>query len=186
MIVLLPVDIQKGLDQYAVTVGGHSNPDFDANVTKLFAAARAAGRAIVHIKHNSTELDSLLRPGAPGNAFKPEAEPRPGEPVIEKTVNSAFIGTGLEQRLHLMGADHLVIFGMTTEHCVSTTVRMAGNLGFRTTLVGDATAAFPAATPEGETIDAATHHKVHLAALHNEFANVIDTKEAVSLLSRGS
>lgn len=185
MMVVLPIDIQQGLDAYAKTVGGHSNPAFDANVKKLFAAARAAGRPIFHIKHNSTEADSLLRPDAPGNDFKPEARPMDGEPVIEKTVNSAFIGTGLEQRLHAMGADHLVIFGMTTEHCVSTTVRMAGNLGFRTTLVGDATAAFPAKTPSGELIDAQTHHKVHLAALHNEFANVIDTDMAVSLIARG-
>jgi nicotinamidase-related amidase len=182
MIVLLAIDIQQGLDAYAATVGGHSNPAFDANVTRLFAAARAAGRTILHIKHNSTEPGSLLRPESPGNAFKPEAEPQPGEPVLEKTVNSAFIGTGLEQRLHQMGADHLVIFGMTTEHCVSTTVRMAANLGFRTTLVGDATAAFPATTPDGETIDAALHHKVHLAALHNEFATVLTTDEAVSLI----
>ncbi|WP_420433992.1 cysteine hydrolase family protein [Hyphobacterium sp.] len=185
MLVTIPIDIQKGIDEYAATVAGHSNPAFDANVTRLFAAARAAGHPILHIKHNSTEPGSLLRPEAPGNAFKAEARPRPGEPVIEKSVNSAFIGTGLEQQLHQMGADHLVVFGMTTEHCVSTTVRMAANLGFRTTLVGDATAAFPATTLDGETIDAVTHHKVHLAALHDEFANVIDTDMAVSLMAGG-
>lgn len=185
MLVVLPIDIQKGLDEYAERYAKRSNPEFEANTVRLFAAARAAHHPIIHIKHNSVEPGSFLRPDAPGNAFKPEAEPLPGEEVIEKTVNSAFIGTGLEQRLHVMGADHLLIFGLTTEHCVSTTTRMAGNLGFRVTLVGDATAAFETVTPAGETIDAETHHKVHLAALHGEFANVITTEEAVSLLALG-
>lgn len=183
MMVVLPVDIQKGLDEYASIVGGHSNPAFDANIVQLFAAARKAGHPIIHIKHTSTEAGSLLAPDAPGNAFKPEAEPHEGEMVIEKTVNSAFIGTGLEQRLRQMGADQLVIFGMTTEHCVSTTTRMAGNLGFRTWLVGDATAAFPAQTQNGETISAETVHRVHLASLDGEFADVISTQEAVSLIN---
>lgn len=182
MMVILPVDIQQGLDEYASTVGGHSNPAFDANIIRLFAAARSAGHPIIHIKHNSAETGSLLAPGAPGNAFKPEARPLEGEAVVEKTVNSAFIGTGLEPRLREMGADRLVIFGMTTEHCVSTTVRMAGNLGFRTWLVGDATAAFASKTRDDETISAETVHRVHLAALDGEFAQVISTQEAVSLI----
>lgn len=183
MIAVLPVDIQQGLDDWPYWGGNRSTPAFEHNVAGLLAATRQAGRTLIHVKHNSTNPVSPLRPGAPGNAFKPEAEPRDGELVLEKTVNSAFIGTGLEQRLRQMGVGQLVIFGMTAEHCVSTTVRMAGNLGFQTWLVGDATASFPARTQDGEVIDAATVHRVNLASLDGEFATVISTQEAVSLVN---
>ncbi|WP_421790579.1 cysteine hydrolase family protein [Hyphobacterium sp.] len=183
MIVVLPVDIQKGLDDWPYWGGDRSAPEFEANVSRLLAAARGNGHPVVNVKHNSINPESPLRPGQPGNDFKPEAVPAAGEPVVEKIVNSGFIGTGLEDRLHAMGAGHLIIFGLTTEHCVSTTTRMAGNLGFKVSLVGDATAAFPTVAPDGSKIDAETHHRVHLAALHREFATVITTDEAVSLLS---
>jgi len=182
MLAVIPIDIQQGLDSYDHWGGQRSNPHFEAHAARLLAAARDNGHPVIHIKHNSTSPRSPLRPGQPGNAFKPEAAPAPSEPVLEKTVNSAFIGTGLEPRLREMGVDHLVMLGLTTEHCVSTSVRMGANLGFRVTLAGDATAAFPTMTPDGERIDAETHHKVHLAALHREFATVITTDEAVSLL----
>ena len=63
--------------------------------------------------------------------------------MFQKNVNSAFIGTGLEN-FHLKKQNYtsLVIVGLTTPHCVSTTTRMAGNLGFQSFVVSDATAAF--------------------------------------------
>jgi len=183
MIVVLPVDIQQGLDDWPYWGGTRSTPDFEANVAALLTSARTARQALIHIKHNSTNPDSPLRPGQVGNDFKPEAQPQPGEPVIGKSVNSAFIGTDLESRLKDMSTDRLIIFGLTTQHCVSTTVRMAGNLGFRTYLVGDATAAFPIRQADGQMIDAETIHRIHLASLDGEFATVISTQEAVSLIT---
>jgi nicotinamidase-related amidase len=84
----------------------------------------------------------MLRPGQPGNEIKTEAKPNAGELVIGKHVNSAFIGTDLEQRLRKAGQDMVVCVGLTTDHCVSTTARMAGYLRFKTVVVADATAAF--------------------------------------------
>jgi len=183
MIVVLPVDIQQGLDDWLYWGGDRNNPDFETHVAQLIAATRDADLPLIHIKHNSTNPESPLRPGQVGNDFKPEAQPQPGESVIGKSVNSAFIGTDLESRLKDMSADRLIIFGLTTQHCVSTTVRMAGNLGFRTYLVGDATAAFPIRQADGQVIDAETVHRIHLASLDGEFATVISTQEAVSLIA---
>ena len=78
--------------------------------------------------------------GTPGFDFKPEAQPLDGEPVITKDVNSAFIGTDLEARLREQGVEAVALVGLTTDHCVSTTARMAANLGFETWVLGDAMA----------------------------------------------
>ena len=95
------------------------------------------GATDIHIQHCSVEPGSPLSPEHPGCQFKPEAIPIEGEPVFKKTVNSAFIGTELESHLKDNGIEHIVIVGLTTDHCVSTTTRMAGNLGFKVLLVSE-------------------------------------------------
>ncbi len=178
---LLVVDVQKGLDEAAYYGGGRNNPQAEQHIAQLLAAWRSSGRPIIHIKHNSTEPQSPLRPGQSGNDFKPEAMPQGDEPIIAKNVNSAFIGTDLEQRLHETGIQQLVIVGLTTNHCVSTTTRMAGNLGFDTILVGDATAAFDRVGVDGQVFPAQVIHDTTLASIHGEFATVMNTAEVLAL-----
>jgi nicotinamidase-related amidase len=92
-------------------------------------------------------------------------------------VNSAFIGTDLEKDLRRDGIDTLVIVGLTTNHCVSTTARMAGNLGFKTYVVSDATAACARLALDGTLRPAEAVHSAALSDLHQEFAAVVDTEE---------
>jgi nicotinamidase-related amidase len=119
-----------------------------------------------------------------GLQFKPEGFPKKGEPVIEKTVNSAFVGTDLERRLHAAGTREVVIAGLTTDHCCSTTARVAANLGFTTYVVGDAMATRRA--PDGGLIDAETIHRTALASLMDEFATALDAERACSFIRRGT
>jgi len=115
----------------------------------LLSCWRERELPVVHIRHDSAEPQSRLQPGQPGNAIKDEVAPLPGETLFSKNVNSAFIGTPLEQHLKDNGYATLVVVGLTTDHCVSTSVRMAANLGFDVTLVGDATATFERTTSSG-------------------------------------
>lgn len=175
---LLIIDVQQGFD--STEWGERSNPEAESNITRLLAAWRSAGRPVIHVQHLSTSLESPLHPDSPGSALKPEVAPRDGEPLIQKRVNSAFIGTELEALLRERGIDGLVIVGLTTNHCVSTTTRMAGNLGFQTVVVGDATAAFGATGHDGRHHPADHVQSVSLANLHGEFATVSSTDDVLT------
>jgi nicotinamidase-related amidase len=179
---LILVDVQKGFD--APSWGERNNPCAERTIEKLLARWRASGRPVIHVRHDSVEPDSVLRPDRPGNAIKDEAAPKPGEPVIGKHVNSAFIGTDLEARLKAQSVDTVVLCGFTSNHCVSTTTRMAGNLGFRAILLSDCTVAFALRSPgpDGRLIPAATMHEVGLAELNREFATILTADELLAQL----
>ena len=113
--------------------------------------------------------------------FKEEVQPLPNEIIIRKSVNSAFIGTNLEEQLREKKCNAVVIIGLTTNHCVETTTRMAGNLGFTTYVVNDATAAFDRKGPDGVTYSAEVIHNMTLVNLHDEFATIVTTKEVLKL-----
>ena len=180
--VLLIIDVQKGMDVYAQRFN-RNNPALEQNIARLQAAWRKSGRPIIHVQHLSREPQSPLRPGQPGVEIKDEVRPIAGEPVVQKSVNSAFIGTSLEADLRRRGLTTLVLVGLQTNMCVSTTARMAGNLGFTTYVVSDATATFDNTGPNGTRYSSELLHDVALADLHGEFATVIDTH---TLLERAS
>lgn len=177
---LLLIDVQQAFDDPAW--GPRNNPGAEANLLRLLAAFRAAGLPVAHAKHDSVEPRSTLRPERPGNALKPGFEPRKGEPLFGKSVNSAFIGTGLEAWLRERGITGLVLGGFITNHCVSTTARMAGNLGFRTAVVADGCATFDFRDAEG-VIPAETMHRIGLAELRGEFAEILGTDDVLGRLA---
>ncbi len=180
--VLLIVDVQKGMDVYAKQYN-RNNPDLERNIAPLQAAWRKTGRPIIHVQHLSTEPQSPLRSDQPGVEIKDEVRPLPGEPVVQKSVSSAFIGTALEADLRRRGLTTLVVVGMQTNMCVSTTARMAGNLGFTTYVVSDATATFDSIGPNGTRYASDLVHDVALADLNGEFSTVVDTQ---TVLERAS
>ncbi len=181
--VLLVVDVQQGFDQFNESL--HRNtPELERNIARLLDTWRSTGRPIVYVQHVSRLPESPLRPNQPGVEIKAAVRPRPGEPVVRKSVNSAFIGTTLEADLRAAGRRTLVVTGMQTNMCVSTTARMAGNLGFDTYVVSDATATFDNTGPDGRVFPAQLLHDVALADLHREFATVLDTDGVLAVLER--
>jgi nicotinamidase-related amidase len=168
---LILIDWQQGFDDLDYW-GNRNNPDAEANAEKLLAHWRKSGLPVFHAKHDSTEPQSRLHPDHPGNALKAFAEPVDGEPLYGKNVNSALIGTALETDLRAQDISKLVLCGITTDHCVNTTTRMAANLGFDATIAADACATFDRKLPDGRVFPADLVHDVALASLNEEFAAV--------------
>jgi nicotinamidase-related amidase len=177
-IALIIIDVQDGFHELAYW-GRRNNHDAEANIARLLAHWRTKKRPIFHIQHMSTTPNSPLRPNQPGNAIQKIVVPIGDEPIIQKTVNSAFIGTDLEKRLRDNGIESVVIVGLITNHCVETTTRMAGNLGFNTYVVADATATFDRKGHDGTLYPAETIHAVSLANLHDEFATIVTTGQLI-------
>ncbi|MBN3728325.1 cysteine hydrolase family protein [Burkholderia sp. Ac-20379] len=174
--VLLLIDLQRAIDH--PDWGVRNNPHAERQIARLLERWRSRGWPVWHVRHDSSEAGSHYRPGQPGHAFKPECAPAAGEPVIAKQTNSAFIGTGLEARLRDAGHDTLVVAGVITNNSVEATVRMAGNLGFRTYLVADGCFTFARADWNGSPRSADDVHAMSLANLDGEYCTVT-TADAV-------
>jgi Amidases related to nicotinamidase len=181
---LLVIDVQKAFDN--PVWGQRNNPDAEKRISELIDAWRACGRPIIHAHHVNPRPGSLFNPGSPGVELKPEGLPFPGEPVLSKNVNSAFIGTDLETRLRSSGVTTVVIVGMTTDHCISTTARMAANLGFQAVVVSDATATFERSGYDGVRYSADQMHNTALASLNTEFATIVNTRQMVASLTQNA
>ncbi|HEX7074348.1 MAG TPA: cysteine hydrolase family protein [Hyphomicrobiaceae bacterium] len=169
--VLLLIDFQKGFDFIAARTR-RNNIEAEARAMALLTLWREKGWPVIHVRHDSTEPQSPFRPGSVGNRAMGFAEEQEGEAVVRKTVNSAFIGTDLAERLDALGRPQVVVAGATTDHCVSTTVRMGANLGYTMTLVDDACFTFDRMAPNGDVIPAEAIHAAHVASLSGEFARI--------------
>jgi nicotinamidase-related amidase len=178
--VLLLIDLQRAVDD--PSWGPRNNAHAEFNVARLLSAWRKAGAPVIHARHDSVEPRSTYRPGQRGNEFKPEAMPAPGEPVVAKHTNSAFIGTDLERRLRSAGRSTVVVVGVSSSNSVDATVRMSGNLGFRTFMVEDATFTFDKRDWNGTVRSAQDVHALALATLHGEYCTVVTTEQVLAAL----
>ena len=174
---LVVVDVQQGFEDAAWGPG--NNPACLPNIHRLLLEWRRHGQPVVIVRHDSTSPDSPLRPGQPGNDLD-EIVAGPHDLLIVKSVNSAFYGTpSLDDWLRAEGISRVTVCGITTNHCCETTARMAGNLGYETAFVLDATRTFDRVGPDGEVVSADELARVTAANLHGEFARVVSTADAI-------
>lgn len=174
-VALILIDIQKGFDTIEYWGEERNNLNAEENAAEILNLFRENNFPVYHIQHCSLNPKSLLHQSNAGNEFKELVKPIEGEIVIKKNVNSAFIGTNLKEQLDNASIKTLVILGLTTDHCVSTTTRMAGNFGYNTFVVSDATATFNKKGAEGQNFSAQLIHETALASLNEEFATIITT-----------
>ena len=173
---LIVVDVQRAFEDAAYW-GQRNNPECEANVAALIAAWRERGRPVVFVRHDSDEEGSPLQPGSPGNELRPELD---GEPdlLVSKRVNSSFHGSpDLDAWLRGRGVRSFALCGITTNHCVETTARVGGNLGYDVLLAIDACHTFDRQGPDGSWLTADELTRATATSLHGEFATVVKTAE---------
>ena len=180
--ILICIDIQLGILEEEYWGGNRNNKNAEETCAKIIHKWREINGDVIHVQHSSTNKESKLHPSHTGFAFNPLCAPIEGEMVITKSVNSCFIGTNLKQILDDKNCDCVVMIGLNTDHCVSTSARMAANLGYETILISDAMATFDRVGVNGEVYDSDLVHNITLASLKDEFVTVLSSKELLELL----
>ncbi len=176
---LIIIDMQKSM---AVSTSLRNNLNAEHNISTLLESWREAGAFVAHIRHISREANSPFRPGQAGVEFQESLTPLPSEHVVEKNVPDAFINTGLERWLRVRGISGLVIVGVSTNNSVEGTARTAGNLGFKTQVVSDATFTFEKIDYSGTKRTAEEVHAMALANLDGEYATILTTEQLIKAL----
>jgi nicotinamidase-related amidase len=174
-VALLIVDMQKGMQN--PSAGKRNNPQAEENIAKLLTKWRKDGAPIVHIRHISRANNSTFAPGQSGVEFQDKLMPLECEHVVEKNVPDAFVNSSLEKWLRIRNCNELVIVGVSTNISVESTARSAGNLGFNTIVVSDATYTFDKVDFDGQLREASVVHAMALANLDGEFSRIIRTEE---------
>jgi nicotinamidase-related amidase len=180
---LLLIDVQKGIDESKHWGGNRNNPEAEGHIKVLLSFWRQKRFPVFLIQHCSNELSSPFRGGQPGNEFKSFILPSENEVVIQKSTASAFIRTKLEKELMDREIDTVFIAGFVTNNSVEATARMAGELGFKTIIISDATACFNKAGLDGTVFSSELIHQVSLANLAGEYARISSTRDVMEELS---
>jgi nicotinamidase-related amidase len=175
---LIVIDMQKGMQ--SPRLPPRNNPQAEDNIARLLDAWRAAGLPVVCVRHISREAASVFAPGQAGAEFQERFAPLGHEHVVEKNVPDAFTGSNLERWLHVRGIRRLVLAGVSTNNSVEVTGRTAGNLGFATTVVADATFTFDMADYGGTLRRAEEVHLMALANLRSDYAAIASTADVLA------
>jgi nicotinamidase-related amidase len=120
---------------------------------------------------DSTGRPSMWSAGSFEHQIVDELAPLPGDLVIDKNSSSPFNSTGIDQLLHNMKLETLVIAGAATDMCVETTGRDAADRGYNVIVVEDATATFQE-----------EHHIAALSGLARVFTQVWKTDQVLGSL----
>ncbi len=119
----------------------HTREGHRPDLADLPSAKRARGRLKTGIG-DVGPMGRILVRGEPGHDIVPELAPIDGEPVVDKPGKGAFYATDLEPLLRNRGITQLLVCGVTTEVCVSTTVREANDRGYDCLVIEDCTASY--------------------------------------------
>ncbi|EPH42870.1 cysteine hydrolase family protein [Streptomyces aurantiacus] len=152
---------------------------------RLLERARAAGTPVVHVL-NDGGVDTPYDIRAHIGALSDEVAPADGEAVVVKQFPNSFHATELEKTLTDLGVapgsgKDLVLAGFMTHMCVNYTAQGAFNLGYRPTVVAEATATRALTTPDGTVLPATALHTAALTAITDLFGTVVPTVDALPI-----
>jgi nicotinamidase-related amidase len=181
---LLIIDVQKGIDEVSHWGGNRNNPEAEGNIKVLLHAWRKIGLPVFIIKHCSLSPQSPFYPHQKGNELKDFVTLLESEELIQKETANAFLRTPLIEKLAEKDIQHLYITGFVTNNSIEATARMAGELGFKTTVISDATACFNKTGVDGTVYSAELIHQISLSNLKDEYAAITTTQQVLAVIHK--
>jgi nicotinamidase-related amidase len=144
-----------------------------AEAAQLLDLARHVGLPVFHIVQHGKPGSPIFDPEGPMVEILEALRPEPGEPVVVKSLPNAFAKTDLHERIAATGRRELIIAGFMTHMCISATARAALDLGYRSTVIANATATRDLPDPLGGAVAAEVVQRAALAMLADRFAIVV-------------
>jgi nicotinamidase-related amidase len=147
---------------------------------KLLEMARVAGAPVVHVVHHGKAGGGVFDPEGPSGEVAADVVPLASETIVAKALPNAFAGTDLHAVLEATGRTALVIAGFMTHMCVSSTARVAMDLGYSNTVVDTACATRDLPDGQGGVLAASDLHRAALVALSDRFSLIVRDASAWS------
>ncbi len=172
--ILLVVDTQKLITNDKLYMFDR----FLANVKSFIAAARENSVEVIFVRHDDGVGQALTK-GAEGYDIYDEFKPLDGERIFDKTVNSAFLNTGMTEYLNGRGEKEIMVVGLQTEYCIDATIKCGFEHGFRMLVPEYCNSTF-----DNEFMSAETSYRYYNEFIwKNRYADCVSIKTALKMLN---
>jgi len=182
---LLVIDVQNEYVTGALPITFPDLRESLSNIGRVMDEARRREIPIVVVKQIAPANSPIFALGSDGIELHEVVAERSQQFSIEKTMPSAFAGTGLDEWLKTHSIDTLVIVGFMTQNCDESTARDATHLGYSVEFLSDATGTLNLTNQAG-TFTAQQIHETTLVILQSRFAAVASTQHWIEALENGS
>lgn len=155
-----------------------------SNIGRAMDAAREASIPVVVVQHDAPAASPIFAQGSATWQLHPVVASRACDHHINKTLASAFTGTGLKAWLDERGIDTLAVVGYMTHNCDAATIYEAAHAGYQVEFLSDASGSLPYANAGG-TASAEEIHRVFSTVFHSNFAAVVSTGQWIEAVNEG-
>lgn len=151
------------------------------NARRLVNFSHQQGMPVYFVQHLGPANGPLFAKGSHFAEFHKELQPTKADYVITKETPSSFVGTALDEQLKGQGIKQLIITGLMTHMCVSSTARDAVPLGYQVIIPEDATATRDLATWDNKVVEHNVLQEAALAGVADVFVEIKTTDEVLKM-----
>lgn len=175
---LIVIDVQEALDH--CEDGPLNNPEAEHNILKLIEMWRTEKRPLFFVQYHSPRPQSPFNKDAPYGKLKEPFRPLPGESLIIKQFENAFMQTTLETQLRERNIRTLIFTGFFTDQCVASSAKVANNLGFHVMVLADGTGTTGCTGHDGKKYQAEDIHQLTLGGLQRDDITIMETSHILN------